>query len=106
MRRVVVESPYAGDVERNVEYARACIRDCLARGEAPIASHLLFTQPGILNDDIPYERERGMRAGWAWFRVAESVVFYVDHGMSAGMRDAMHIAQKLDVHIDIRKIKT
>ena len=106
MRRVVVESPYAGDVERNVEYARACIRDCLARGEAPIASHLLFTQPGILNDAVPSERERGMRAGWAWLEVAESVVFYVDHGMSNGMREAMYQAQKLNVHIDIRKIKT
>ena len=106
MRRVVVESPYAGDVQRNVEYARACIRDCLARGEAPIASHLLFTQPGILNDDIPSERERGMRAGWAWLAVAESVVFYVDHGTSNGMREAMHLAQKLNLHIDIRKIET
>lgn len=46
MRRVVLESPFAGDVERNVRYAKACIRDCLSRGEAPIASHLLFTQPG------------------------------------------------------------
>lgn len=105
MKRVIVESPYAGDVERNVEYARACIRDCLARGEAPIASHLLFTQPGILNDGIPYERERGMRAGWAWLEVAESVVFYVDYGMSNGMREAWDLARKLNLHIDIRKIK-
>lgn len=28
----------------------------LKRGEAPIASHLLYTQPGILNDDIPDQR--------------------------------------------------
>lgn len=46
MRRVIVESPYAGEVEANVTYARACVRDCVLRGEAPIASHLLFTQPG------------------------------------------------------------
>jgi len=35
VRRVIVESPYAGDVARNVEYARACVRDSLQRGEAP-----------------------------------------------------------------------
>lgn len=56
MRLVIVESPFAGDVEENIKYARAAVRDCLMRGEAPIASHLLYTQEGILNDDIPEER--------------------------------------------------
>ena len=42
MRRVIVESPYAGDVERNIAYVRAAMRDCLMRGEAPLASHLLY----------------------------------------------------------------
>jgi hypothetical protein len=57
MRLVVLESPYAGDVDANVEYARACVRDALQRGDAPIASHLLYTQPGILRDEVPAERE-------------------------------------------------
>ena len=35
LRLVVLESPYAGDVARNVRYARACLRDSLLRGEAP-----------------------------------------------------------------------
>ena len=55
---VIVESPYAGDVERNERYARACIRDCLLRGEAPFASHLLYTQAGVLDDTIKEERDR------------------------------------------------
>ena len=63
MRLVILESPYAGDIERNVAYARECIRDCLLRGESPIASHLLFTQPGILRDDVPAERELSIAAG-------------------------------------------
>jgi hypothetical protein len=42
MRWVILESPYAGDVEANVAYARAAVRDSLMRGEAPIASHLLL----------------------------------------------------------------
>lgn len=45
MRLVILESPYAGNIEKNVAYARACVRDSLSRGEAPIASHLLYTQP-------------------------------------------------------------
>ena len=63
MRRVILESPYAGDVDRNVAYARACLRDSLLRGEAPIASHLLFTQPGVLDDQIPNERQMGISRG-------------------------------------------
>lgn len=64
--RVVVESPYAGDVERNLRYLRAALRDCLLRGEAPYASHAIYTQPGVLDDDIPSERTRGIHAGLAW----------------------------------------
>ena len=60
MRLVYVESPYAGDVERNVQYARACLADCLRRGEAPFASHLLYTQEGILDDLIEGERMKGI----------------------------------------------
>lgn len=47
---VIIESPYAGDVDRNLEYLRAAMRDCLKRGEAPFASHALYTQPGVLDD--------------------------------------------------------
>jgi hypothetical protein len=85
MRRVILESPFAGDVERNVRYARACAQDCLRRGEAPFASHLLYTQRGILNDDRPEDRELGMAAGLIWGRVAEATVVYTDLGITPGM---------------------
>ena len=86
MRRVIVESPYAGDVEANVEYARAALYDCLMRGEAPFASHLLYTQPGVLDDSIPDERLDGIYAGLAWADVADAVVVYTDRGISDGMQ--------------------
>ena len=41
----VIESPYAGDVEGNLTYLRACLKDCVERGESPYASHGLLTQP-------------------------------------------------------------
>lgn len=66
MRLVVLESPYSGrdlaEVDRNIRYARACMADCIRRGEAPYASHLLFTQPGILRDEVPEERKLGIAA--------------------------------------------
>ena len=45
MKLVLVESPFAGDVEKNLAFARACLHDCFIRGEAPFASHASqFTQ--------------------------------------------------------------
>jgi hypothetical protein len=92
-RLVILESPFAGDVEANIEYARACVRDSLLRGEAPIASHLLYTQPGVLNDDLPDERQHGIAAGLAWKRVAQASVVYVDRGISRGMEYGMEAAR-------------
>jgi hypothetical protein len=104
MRRVIVESPYRGDVERNTAYARRCIRDCILRGEAPIASHLLYTQPGVLNDDDPLERAMGINAGHAWIKVAKAVVVYIDYGTSDGMRAGMRAAEQAGIPIEIRQI--
>lgn len=85
---VIIESPYAGQVTANVAYARQCMRDSLLRGEHPIASHLLYTQPGILDDDKPDERKRGIEAGLAWRKAAQKAVFYTGMGWSRGMREA------------------
>ena len=69
MLRVILESPFAGDIERNIKYARLCVRDSLLRGESPIASHLLYTQEGLLNDEIELERMHGINAGLEWKRL-------------------------------------
>jgi len=87
MMRVIVESPFAGDVEANLTYLRRAMRDCLLRGEAPFASHALYTQPGVLDDDVPEQRALGMEAGFAWGRAASASVFYVDRGVSSGMAE-------------------
>ena len=83
MRLVIIESPYAGDVEKNIHYARRAMLDSLSRDEAPIASHLLY--PQVLDDLIPGERQLGIEAGLAWRRVAELSAFYVDLAWSRGM---------------------
>jgi len=58
---IYIASPYAGDVERNMEFARAACRYCIAQGHTPVAVHLLYTQ--LLNDSIPEERETGLKLG-------------------------------------------
>jgi hypothetical protein len=104
MRRVILESPFAGDVERNTAYARHCLRDCLERGDAPIASHLLFTQPGVLDDDKPAERKLGIDAGLAWLPVAQAMVVYADHGESPGMMAAISLAKRAGIPIERRSL--
>lgn len=83
MIKTVIESPYAGDVEANMEYLNSCIRHSLYSGEAPFASHLMYTT--ALCDKIPEERKLGIEAGFEWHSTAEKIVFYVDLGISRGM---------------------
>jgi len=104
MKPVILESPYAGDIKRNVRYARRALRDSLMRGEAPIASHLLYTQPLVLDDDIPEDREMGIAAGLAWLPHAYKMVVYVDYGVSAGMENAMRVAHEWGLPVETRRI--
>jgi hypothetical protein len=87
---VVLESPFAGDIERNIRYARACMHDMLVNfNEAPYASHLLYTQEDVLDDDIPEERKHGIDAGLAFKSICPKSVFYTDFGISRGMQYAL-----------------
>lgn len=94
MIKVIVESPYAGNIEENVRYARACLRDCLMRGEAPFASHLLYTQLGVLRDVVEAERALGIDAGLVWGACADKTVVYLDLGTSRGMAHGIDNARK------------
>lgn len=108
MKLVILESPFAANADHteqeHIEYARKCVRDSLSRGEAPIASHLLYTQPGILDDTITEERAWGIGAGLAWKTVAEASVVYVDLGISTGMRYGMKAAREAGLPVEERRI--
>ncbi len=104
MIRVALESPFAGDIAKNIEYARKCMADCLKRGEAPLASHLLYTQDGILDDDIPEERALGIEAGFVWGEQAEKVVVYQDLGISGGMQLGIDKATVRGIPVEYRNL--
>jgi hypothetical protein len=102
MRRVIIESPYAGktdeEVERNVRYLRACMADCFTRNEASFASHGLYTQPGVLDDKVPEQRALGIRAGFEWRAAADATVVYTDLGITSGMRKGIDHATSQSSH--------
>lgn len=105
MVKVILESPYAGEIERNERYARACMKDCLERGEAPFASHLLYTQAGVLDDTDPVEREWGIEAGLIWGKCADMTVVYTDLGISKGMQYGIKNAENANRRIEYRSIQ-
>lgn len=92
MRCVNIESPFAGNVEENVRYLRACMQDCLLRGEAPFASHALYTLEGVLDDEVPEQRRLGMDAGFEINARLDATVVYTDLGMSTGMEEGIQRA--------------
>jgi hypothetical protein len=124
MRPVIIESPYSSDtpvsipavVARNERYLNACLRDSLLRGEAPYASHGLYTRAGVLRDTVPGERRHGMEAGWRWLEVMHRAgigltpsergrtVVYLDLGMSSGMEHGIARARALGIEVEERHL--
>jgi hypothetical protein len=105
---VLIESPLSSDtiegIVRNKKFARACLRDSLERGEAPYASHLLYAQEGLLNDDIPEERALGIHAGLIWGAFAKKTIVYTDLGISLGMEKGIERAKKEQREIEYRTL--
>lgn len=86
MKTVCIESPLAGDFALNVSYARVCLRYCIEQGVSPYASHLLLTQ--VYNDLDPVQRESGIAAGLVMGNQCDARWYFVDLGISDGMKRA------------------
>ncbi len=103
---VQLESPFgAPDAEgviRNVAYGLVAMRDSLTRGEAPFASHLLYTQ--MLDDTVPDERTLGIYAGLAIGEAARATVVYNDLGISRGMQLGIDHAHTLERPVRYRSL--
>ncbi len=108
LRRVAIESPYAGKdketVQKNIHYARAAMADCFKRKEAPYASHLLYTQDDVLDDGIPEQRSLGIKAGFYWANLADVRVVYTDLGVSPGMQKGIDEAKLIGQEIEYRTL--
>jgi len=102
---VIIESPYAGDVERNETYAKRAMLDSIHRGEAPLVSHLLYTQ--VLDDLVPSQRETGIHLHLTLIRRAPKdtvLAVYADYEMSKGMCRGIDEAIACGLTLDYRTI--
>ena len=105
MKRVCIESPYAGDVEANLAYLYKALRHSLCNGEAPFASHAVYTLPGVLDDDDPEERLQGIKAGLSFVECCDETIVYIDRGMSRGMQMGIDAALKVGRPVFVRSLR-
>ena len=75
---IYIASPFFGDVERNIEFARAACRFCIDMGHTPIAVHLLY--PQILDDKNPAQREAGLKLGFNVLEHCDELIEAFEHG--------------------------
>lgn len=102
MKYVIIESPFKGNVEENKQYLKDCVKDCIARGEIPFASHGFYTQ--YLDDTNPQERKLGMQLGFEVAKLFEKTVIYIDKGISDGMCTGIEEARKEGREREYRKL--
>lgn len=106
MLRVMIESPFRAEtfetLVRNLDYANACVRESLLRGEAPFAMHLFY--PTYLDEYNPEERAKGIACGLMWLRAADMVALYIDHGKTSGMLAAEELALQCKIPVVYRRL--
>lgn len=89
---IYICSPYRGEVERNLQYARELTRIALDNDFVPITPHLYLTQ--AVNDEVPKEREKGMMAGKELLKHCKYILIGSKYGLSEGMLEEIELAQK------------
>lgn len=101
MKLVYICSPFAGNIESNIWFARAACLYAANQGCAPVAVHLLY--PQILDDNVPTQREIGIRMGLRVLASCDELWICgsrISHGMSCEITEAERIG------IPIRSLST
>lgn len=110
----IYESPFASkDFDtfvENIAYVRLLVRDgALRYNEAGFGSHLVWTQPGVLVDDEPFERALGIDCGLAFTGLARTGVlnhiYGIDRGWSSGMNRSKTVTEGKGLPIKTRSLK-
>lgn len=102
MKLVIIESPYAGNRNANIEYAKACLLDSIRRSEAPIAFHLLY--PLVMEDSDAAERALALDMSFRWYKCASLIAVYTDMGVSPGMLRGIETGHKFGLEVEHRRL--
>ena len=93
---IYVCSPYRGDIDANVAFAKRCCLEIINAGELPFAPHLYFTQ--FLNDDIPDERALGIKYGLQILSLC-SAIWVFGEKITEGMQAEIDYAEQHGIKV-------
>lgn len=99
MKQIYVASPYAGDIEKNTEFAKSACRFVMNQGHAFFCPHLLY--PNILDENNPKERQLGLDMGLVMLESCDELWCFgerISHGMMAEIEEAERL------HIPTRRV--
>jgi len=93
---VFICSPFAGDMERNIENTRYYARFAVERGAIPFAPHLLY--PQFMDDHDQEQRALGIRFGTVWLCKCDELWAFGSY-YSAGMKQELAKARAKGIPI-------
>lgn len=94
MKIIYLASPYAGDIEKNTEFAKSACRFVMEQGHAFFCPHLLY--PNILDEQNLDERQLGLDMGLAKLQSCDELWCFGDH-ISHGMMAEIEEAKRLSI---------
>jgi hypothetical protein len=114
MSVAMIESPYSGDIDRNIRYLALCSFDAgILHDECPYASHASMTQhPRSKNMFVSdydkkwdvFTRDKAIHMSQRMRKRCDKTVFYIDLGWSNGMKEAIKYCEKNGLPYEERKI--
>ena len=93
---VYIASPLRGDIEGNIEKAKAYCRFAITKNVVPMCPHIYFTL--FLNDNAEVERRIGMILGLQLLKRCKEVWVFGDT-ISEGMANEIKIAEKRGIPV-------
>ena len=96
MKLIYVASPYAGDIENNIQYAKQACKYVLNQGKAFFCPHLLY--PQILDDSNPEERKIGIILGMEVLKKCDEIWVFGEN-ISKGMSEEIEFAKERGIPV-------
>lgn len=89
MKTAYICSPYKGETERNVEYAKELTKEAIKRGYAPVTPHLYIT------DNKAEERKQGFEIAIKLLGKCDVILIGMKYGITEGMKKEIQKAYEL-----------
>lgn len=96
MIKIYVCSPYRGEVEKNVKFAKKICRKIVMEGNLPIAPHLYFTQ--FMDDNIEVERNKAIDINLKILNNCDLLLICGNH-VSSGMGQEIKYAKENGIEV-------